>query len=158
MRGQALQAGSGQARQWRSIRDGKARPAVKRLLGSWINDPVLLATFFNQYEGDSRVPARATEQFLTRSPLLSMGRSLRDRVLWEWRSGNPPLTLDRLYEMARELSGHAGMRAARCCCATTSRRRSRGGGTAIIRDRVPAVPDTYCDGKKVWTPAVIHWE
>lgn len=153
LRGRVLQAGTTQAQQWRSIRDSEVRPSAKRLLGSWIADPVLLATFFSQYEGDSRVPAKAAQQFLTRSPLQSMGKSLRDRILWQWRSGKPPVTLDRLYEMAYEVSGHSG--SAFLLCHNVTKAFARG-GVAITWDRVPTAPDTYSDGKKVWTPKVIH--
>jgi hypothetical protein len=151
--GQTLKAGSKAARQWSAIRADEVRPAARRSLGRWIVEPTLLAAFFSQYEGDSRVPAKANEQFLTRSPLLSMGRSLRDRVLTEWRLGKPPVTLDRLYELAMELSGQAGP--AMLLCHNVTKAFARG-GTAITWDRVPSNPETYSDGRKVWAPAVIH--
>jgi glutamyl endopeptidase len=153
LRGKALRTGSRQAQQWQSIRDREVRPALKRLLGSWIADPMLLAIFFSQYEGDSRVPADATEQFLTRAPLLSMGKTLRDRILWLWRSGKPPVTLDRLYELAYEVSGRPG--SAMLLCHNVTKAFARG-GAAITWDRVPTAPDTYSDGKNIFTPKVIH--
>jgi len=151
--GQTLKAGSKAARQWSAIRADEVRPAARRSLGRWIVEPTLLGVFFSQYEGDPRVPAKANEQFLTRSPLLSMGRSLRDRVLTEWRLGKPPVTLDRLHELAMDISGQAGP--AMLLCHNVTKAFARG-GTAITWDRVPSNPETYSDGRKVWTPAVIH--
>ncbi|MVT55299.1 hypothetical protein GPL17_33240 [Bradyrhizobium yuanmingense] len=153
LRGQQLRADSKEAEQWSRIRDREVRPAAKALIGSAAADPVLLATFFSQYEGDSRVPATATEQFLTRSPLLSMGRTLRDRVLGRWRAGKPPLTIEQLYQIAYDVSGQAGP--AMLLCHNVTKAFARG-GVAITWDRVGSAPDTYSDGKRIWTPAVIH--
>jgi hypothetical protein len=150
---QTLKAGSKAARQWSAIRADEVRPAARRSLGRWIVEPTLLGVFFSQYEGDPRVPAKANEQFLTRSPLLSMGRSLRDRVLTDWRLGKPPVTLDRLHELAMDIAGQAGP--AMLLCHNVTKAFARG-GTAITWDRVPSNPETYSDGRKVWTPAVIH--
>lgn len=153
LRGQQLRADSNEAQQWSRIRDREVRPAAKALVGSTAADPVLLATFFSQYEGDSRVPATATEQFLTGSPLLSMGRTLRDRVIARWRAGKPPLSVEQLYEVAYDVSGQAGLAMLLCHNVTKAFARS---GVAITWDRVGSAPDTYSDGKKTWTPTVIH--
>lgn len=151
--GQALRAGSAEARRWRAIRDGEVRPALVRSLERWIVDPVLLATYFSQYEDDKRVTAKAKGQFLLRPPLLSMGRTLRDRVLWTWRSGQPPLTLTRLYQMALDVSRHPAT--AMLLCHNVTKAFAKG-GTAIHWQRTAKGAETYTDGRKTWTPAVVH--
>jgi hypothetical protein len=154
LRGQTLKANSPEARAWVAIRDNEVRPAVKRTLGAWKVDPARLAMFLSQYESDSRVPADITEQFLTRSPLLSLGKSLRDMVVLRWHVGKePPLTLDQLYTLAYQLSGHQGT--AFLLCHNVTKAFSRG-GTAITWDRVGSAPDSYTDGTKTWTPKVTH--
>lgn len=152
LRGRAVQ-GKQQQAQWLAIRDREVRPAVKAKLQSWVVDPALLAAFFSQYEGDSRVPAKATHQFLTQGPLLSAGRSLRDSLISRWRSGKAPVKLAEVYQLALQLSGHPGC--AMLLCHNVTKAFARG-GTAITWDRDPSAPQSYSDGKKLWEPKVIH--
>jgi hypothetical protein len=100
-----LTAGTAEARQWQAIRDGEVRPAMQRMLRRAPADPALLATFLSQWEGDRYVTDEANEAFLTGAPLLSMARTLRDRVLFNWRAGHPPLTTQRFYDLALGVAG-----------------------------------------------------
>lgn len=152
-RGHVLRRGTKPAAQWLAILKNEVRPATKRLLRLRVVDPVLLATFFSQYESENEIPISVTEEFLTRTPLLSMGRTLRDRILSTWQSGEAPLTLDRLYKCAQEVSGHPPTTMLLCHNVTKAFAR---GGVAIKWDRVKTNPDTYSDGKATWTPKVIH--
>jgi hypothetical protein len=152
LRGRALSNKSQQA-QWLSIRNKEVRPAVKSPLQSWIVDPVMLAAFASQYEGDSYVPSKATVQFLTQGPVQSAGRSLRDLLLGRWRAGKPPAKLADVYELALLLSGHPG--GAMLLCHNVTKAFTRG-GRSITWDRNPAAPETYADERKVWQPKVIH--
>jgi hypothetical protein len=153
LKGQKLQPGSAMAQQWLAIRDQEVRVVAKGMINVGNINPVLLALYFSQYEGDKSVPTAATEQFLTRSPLLSMGRTLRDRILGRWQSGNPPLTLGNLYKIALDVSGHPGV--AMLLCHNVTRAFTRG-GKAIRWDKDQTDPKTYSDGKRTWTPKRIH--
>lgn len=140
------------AREWQRIRDDEVRPAVRRSLPSRPVDPVLLAAFLSQYEGDSRVPPEATAQFLTQPAMLSMGRSLRDRVIANWRSRGTPLTVLRFYRLALELSGHPGTAA--LLCHNVARPFHRGGKAIHWTDT--GTEGEYTDGQKTFTAEVVH--
>jgi hypothetical protein len=139
--------------QWMSILRTEVRPSVKRLLVLNMVDPLHLAIFFSQYESVSVIPDYITEQFLTRAPLLSMGKTLRDQILWNWKSGNSPITRDLLYKLAYDVSGHAG--SAMLLCHNVTKAFAKG-SVAITWDRDPKKPATYSNGEKTWIPKVIH--
>jgi hypothetical protein len=153
LRGQSLTGGSAEARTWVAIRDNEVRPAVKRELGNWKVDPVDLAIYLSQYEDDAMVSSSITEKFLTRGPLLSLGKSLRDLVLGNWNQGKAPLSLDQLQALANQLS--SDQNTALLLCHNVTKAFARG-GTAITWDRSPSAPETYTDGQKTWTPKVNH--
>ncbi len=148
----SLRAGSMQAREWTRIRDGAVRPAVRRALVVRPADPVELALYFSQYEGDSRVPAAVMRRFLTDPVLLSLGRSLRDRVLGSWSRGGRPLDPGGLHRMALELSGHVG--AATLLCHNVVRSFVRG-GQAITWSNTGREGE-YTDGSRTYVARVVH--
>ena len=147
-----MRAGSEAARQWLALRDRDVRPAVKAALSTGPVDPVDLAMFLSQYEDDERVPARVKAQFLTRSPLLSMGRTLRDRVLTNWRRGRRPVTLRGFFDVGFDVCGHAGTAA--LLCHNVAKAFDRG-GQAITWDRIKGSND-YTDGRRTFTAKVVH--
>ncbi|KGN39946.1 S8 family serine peptidase [Knoellia aerolata] len=150
--GVVLRAGSATAREWRTIRDAEVRPGLRSRLQVGAVDPVQLAVFLSQYENDSRVPAEYTKRFLTRVPLLSMGRSLRDRVLANWRGGASPLTTTRFFALAVETAGNPGVAA--LLCHNVAKAFVREG--AAITWRATGTEGEYSDGQKTYTAAVIH--
>jgi subtilisin family serine protease len=147
-----LRPGSAQAREWQTIRDREVRPALKARVMRGRVDPVLLATFFSQYETDDRVSSRAKERFLTQSPLLSMGKTLRDRLLSRWRSGRPPATLADCYALAFDICGHAGTAA--LLCHNVTKAFARGG--QAIHWQATGTQGEYTDGTRTYTAKVVH--
>ncbi len=150
--GTTLQSGSAQAREWRNIREGEVRPGLRSRLVVEAVDPVQLAVFLSQYENDSRVPAEYTTRFLTRTPLLSMGRSLRDRVLANWRGGSSPLTAARFFALALDTAVNPGIAALLCHNVAKAFVRT---GTALTWQG-PTPGARYTDGQKTYTAAVLH--
>ncbi len=147
-----LRSGSAKAREWTRIRDDAVRPAARRALALGTVDPVELALYLSQYEGDSRVPADVTRQFLTEPVLLSLGRSLRDRVISNWRLGRRPLDPARLHRIAVDLTGDVG--AATLLCHNVLKAFVRS-GTAITW-RGTGQPGEYTDGRTTYVAAVVH--
>lgn len=150
--GTTLRAGTRAAREWQTIRDVEVRPAMRQRLVISPVDPVQLAIFLSQYENDSRVPAEYTKRFLTGIPLLSMGRTLRDRVIGKWRSGGRPLTASGLYDMALQMAGDAGIAALLCHNVTKAFVRE---GVAITW-RGTGTEGEYTDGQKTYSAKVIN--
>ena len=150
--GVTLQAGSAAARDWQRIRDAEVRPALLRRLTVQRSDPVQLAVFLSQYENDSRVPEEYTRRFLSGPPLLSMGRTLRDRVLSNWRSGHAPLTVQGLYELALATAGNPDAAALLCHNVTKAFVRE---GVAITW-RGTGVEGEYTDGQRTIKAERIH--
>jgi hypothetical protein len=149
---QPLQPGTDLARQWQAIRDSEVRPALKASLRPGMVDPVLLATFFSQYEWDERVPPGVKETFLTRPPLLSMGKTLRDRLLWNWRAARPPVSLRRFYDLAVDVCGHAGTAA--LLCHNVAKAFAKGG--QAIHWQGTGKEGEYTDGRTTYTARVVH--
>jgi len=147
-----IRPGTTQARQWQSIRDREVRPALKARLTRASVDPLLLAMFFSQYEDDKRVPSESKERFLTRAPLLSMGRTLRDRLLSRWRGGLPPATATDCFDLALDISGHAATAA--LLCHNVTKAFARGG--KAIQWQSTATEGEYTDGTRTYTAKVIH--
>ncbi|MFI5893992.1 S8 family serine peptidase [Actinoplanes sp. NPDC051513] len=150
--GATLTAGSAGARAWRTLRDREVRPRLRQRAPAGPVDPVRLAVFLSQYENDARVPRAYTERFLTGPPLLSMGRTLRDRTLRNWNEGRAPLSAQGLYRMALEISGDAPTAALLCHNVTKAFVR---GGVAITWSKTGA-PGDYTDGSRTWTARVRH--
>ena len=144
--GLTLSPGSNAAREWQALRGGEVRPAVRGRVRATSVDPVELAVFLSQYENDDRVPAATTTRFLTGSPLLSLGRSLRDRVLGNWRRGAAPLTARGMFGFALELAGDAGIAALLCHNVTKAFVRE---GVAITW-RGTGTEGEYTDGQKTF--------
>jgi subtilisin family serine protease len=150
--GAALQAGTRAAHEWQSIRVTQVRAGVRQRLVLSPIDPVQLAVFLSQYENDSRVPAEYTKRFLTGTPLLSMGRTLRDRVIGNWRIGKRPLTALGLYELAFETAGDPGT--AELLCHNVTKAFVREG--VAITWRGTGTEGEYTDGQKTYTAKVIN--
>lgn len=150
--GAALKPGTREARRWRAIRDDEVRPGVRQRLVTTTVDPVQLAVYLSQYENDSRVPEEYTSRFLTGTPLLSMGRSLRDRVLGHWRGGGRPLTTARFHELAMEICGNAGVAA--LLCHNVAKAFVRGG--LAITWRGTGTEGEYTDGQRTHTAALVN--
>jgi subtilisin family serine protease len=150
--GVALQPGTTAAKEWRTIRDREVRPGLRQRLVIEKVDPVQLAVFLSQYENDSRVPTEYTKRFLTRTPLLSMGRSLRDRVLGHWRARRRPLTASGFYELALETAGNPGIAA--LLCHNVAKAFVRGG--VAVTWRGTGTEGAYTDGQKTYTATMIH--
>lgn len=150
--GTVLRSGSAEAREWRTIRDNEVRPGLRIRLVAEVVDPVRLAVFLSQYENDSRVPGQDTERFLTRAPLLSMGRTLRDRVLGNWRNGARPLTTSGFFALALETSGSPG--AAALLCHNVAKAFVHQG--YAITWRGPLTEGVYTDGQKTYTATMVH--
>jgi hypothetical protein len=150
--GMKLRAGSSAAREWNTILNDEVRPGVRRRLRVTPIDPVELAVFLSQYENDSRVPVELTRQFLTGTPLLSMGRTLRDRVIGNWRNGRRPLTTASFYQMALETAGDPGN--AMLLCHNVAKAFARGG--IAITWRATGTEGEYTDGQKTHTARVIN--
>jgi hypothetical protein len=108
--------------------------------------------FLSQYEEDERVPPRAKELFLTRAPLLTMGKTLRDRVLWNWRRGGRPMKLRSFFDVAFDVCGHVETAALLCHNVTKAFAR---GGRAIHWQRTTNEGE-YTDGRKTFTATLIH--
>jgi LAS superfamily LD-carboxypeptidase LdcB len=154
LKGRALRASeTALVREWQAIRDKQVRPYVRHSLQLKSLDPVLLATYLSQYEGDRRVPVDAQMRFLWEPPLLSMGRTLRDRVLWNWHSGGRPLTADRFFDLAYELTGNTGYAA--LLCHNVAKAFSKG-GVAIHWKKVEGGEGVYTGSGKQWTARRIH--
>ena len=81
-----------------------------------------------------------------------MGKTLRDRLLWNWHSGGAPVTVGRFYDLAFEICGHAGTAALLCHSVAKAFTR---GGKAIQWQRVDGSND-YTDGRRTFTPKVVH--
>ena len=150
--GVTLQAGSAAARDWQRIRDAEVRPALLRRLTVQRSDPVELAVFLSQYENDDRVPEDYTKRFLSGPPLLSMGRTLRDRVLSNWRSGHAPLAVQGLYELALAMAGNPDAAALLCHNVTKAFVRE---GVAITWQGT-GVEGEYTDGQQTIKAERIH--
>lgn len=150
--GTTLGSGSGLARMWQVIRDKEVRPRLRARVQVSVVNPVELAVFLSQYENDDRVPAELTTKFLTGPPLLSLGRSLRDWVLANWHRGGPPLTAQRLFQLALELGGDAGTAALLCHNVTKAFVRE---GIAITW-RGTGKEGEYTDGQKTHQARRIH--
>jgi len=155
LKGRALRASeTALVREWRAIRDTQVRPYVRHSLELHKGlDPVLLATYLSQYEDDDRVPVEGQMRFLWDPPIVSMGRTLRDRVLWNWHSGEPPLTPSRFFDLAYELTGNTGYAALLCHNVTKAFAR---GGKAIHWQRVTDGEGVYTGSGKQWTARRIH--
>lgn len=154
LKGRTLRASeTALVREWRAIRDTQVRPYVRHSLQLKGLDPVLLATYLSQYEGDRRVPVDAQMTFLWEPPLLSMGRTLRDRVLWNWHSGGRPLTADRFFDLAYELTGNTGYAA--LLCHNVAKAFSKG-GVAIHWKKVEGGEGLYTGSGKQWKARIIH--
>jgi subtilisin family serine protease len=115
-------------------------------------DPVLINAFLSQYEGDSRVPIKATEYYLTSPKLLAMGLALRDKVIVNWSSGRSPITLEQFYDLAFDITNHCGT--AILLCHNVAKAFARG-GTAIYWQYNEAT-GSYEDGKNSYVPKLIH--
>jgi hypothetical protein len=150
--GASLQAGTPAAREWQRIRDSEVRPGLRQRLVVSAIEPVQLAVFLSQYENDSRVPAEYTRRFLTGTPLLSMGRTLRDQVIGNWRGGGRPLTALGLYELALAITGSPGP--AELLCHNVTKSFAREG--AAITWRGTGTEGEYTDGQKTFTAKVIN--
>ena len=150
--GAMLRADTHAAREWQSLRDLEVRPGVRQRLAVSPIDPVQLAVFLSQYENDSRVPAEYTKRFLTGTPLLSMARTLRDRVIGNWRGGGRPLTALGLYELALETAGDPPTAELLCHNVTKAFVRE---GIAITWHGT-GTEGEYTDGQKTYTAKVIN--
>jgi subtilisin family serine protease len=150
--GAVLRPGTTDAKEWRILRDREVRPGLRQRLVVEKVDPVRLAVFLSQYENDSRVPVEYTKAFLTRTPLLAMGRTLRDRVLGHWHAGGRPLTASAFFGMALETAGHPGVAALLCHNVAKAFVRE---GVAITW-RGTGTEGEYTDGQKTYTAAVMH--
>jgi hypothetical protein len=82
-----------------------------------------------------------------------MGRTLRDRVLWNWHSGQRPLTVDRFFDLAYELTGNTGYAA--LLCHNVAKAFSKG-GVAIHWKKVEGGEGVYTGSGKQWTARRIH--
>ena len=155
LKGRALRASEkALIREWRDIRDKKVHPYIRHSLRMYKGlDPVLLATYLSQYEDDDRVPADARMEFLLDPPKLSMGRSLRDRVLRNWSSGQPPLTVGRFFDLAYGLCGNVGYAA--LLCHNVAKAFSKG-GKAIHWQKLDDGEGRYTGSGKNWTARRIH--
>ena len=91
--------------------------------------------------------------FLWDLPLVSMGRTLRDRVLWNWHSGGRPLTADRFFDLAYELTGNTGFAA--LLCHNVAKAFSKG-GVAVHWKKVEGGEGLYTGSGKQWTARRIH--
>ena len=150
--GTVLGANDPAARQWRTIRDREVRPALRRRLVLRPIDPIQLGVFLSQYENDPWVPAAYTKLFMTGPPLLSMGRTLRDRVLGNWLAGGRPLTAQGLYELALSIAGEPGTALLLCHNVTKAFVR---GGVAITWDSTRTEGE-YTDGRRTYTAKVVN--
>jgi subtilisin family serine protease len=148
--GTALRADTRAAREWRSLRDTQVRPGVRQQLVVSAIDPVQLAVFLSQYENDSRVPPEYTKRFLTGTPLLSMGRTLRDRVIHNWLDGGRPLTAHGLYELALETAGDPGT--AELLCHNVTKALAVGG--VAITWHETGTQGEYTDGQTTHTAKI----
>lgn len=125
----------------------KRKPGIVTII-----DPALMNAFLSQYEGDSRVPQKATIDYLSNQNLLTMGIVLRDRVVENWSSGKPPITLKQFYDLAFDITNHCG--SAMLLCHNVAKAFARG-GTAIYWQYNEATGN-YEDGKKSYVPKIIH--
>jgi hypothetical protein len=82
-----------------------------------------------------------------------MGRTLRDRVLWNWRSGGRPLTADRFFDLAYELTGNTGYAA--LLCHNVAKAFSKG-GAAIHWKKIEGGEGLYTGSGKQWKARRIH--
>ncbi|MDX6392225.1 MAG: hypothetical protein QOJ73_3288 [Streptosporangiaceae bacterium] len=150
--GTTLVPGTTMARLWQTIRDNEVRPRLRQRLAVSPTDPLQLAVFLSQYENDDRVPAEYTARFLTATPLLSMGRTLRDQVLANWLRGGRPLSTAGLYRMALEIAGNAGTAALLCHNVSKAFVRE---GQAITWRRT-STKGEYTDGQNTYTARVVN--
>jgi subtilisin family serine protease len=150
--GVVLRPSSREAKEWRTIRDREVRPGLRQRLVVDQVDPVQMAVFLSQYENHPWVPPEYTKAFLTRTPLLSMGRTLRDRVLGHWRSRGHPLTASAFFALARQTAGHPGIAA--LLCHNVAKAFAKGG--VAITWRETGIEGEYTDGQKTYTATVIH--
>lgn len=100
-----------------------------------------LSVFFSQWE--ESLPKEAQAAYLTHPDLLPLEIALRDQIIANWQSGNPPLNPNQVYQMALETVQDPGT--ALLICHNVMKAFARGGET-IHWQRVEGTIDRYTDG------------
>ncbi len=138
-----------------------------------------ITVFFGFLENDPTVRSKIHQEYFLRPHLMNMQRKLRNGIVDNWLQGQPPLTVDGLFNMAVSIAGDPGTSLLLChnVLKSMSRsseslpwnrvrswpaRESRPPETAanlfpqIPTVSLPILPDDYTDGIRYYRPTILN--